>query len=345
MLEKAEKMRLSDGIDNRNNNLSSVKFIASIMVIVSHAYGFATGYLRTDWFNVVTGGKGDLGALAVNIFFFYSGLLISCSLLRNNDLKRYCKRRFIRIYPSFLLVTLTITFIAAPFVTSLELKDYFTNGETYEYLKNLVFLSRHNLPGVFVNNVYGKSVNGQIWTIRVEVCCYIMCYLFCRTGLLKKKKLLWSVLSYIFMIGTLGVVTVKWLPGLYVLFMPVTMFYVGMIYAMCSKGIILNEVLMWLWTACFGLLCIAGQVVLASIVFLPYILCYIAFAFESKWKLLNYWGECSYEIYLWGGFVAQMIVYMYGGSMSEYVNILITIPISMILGKLTQKVIESGVNT
>lgn len=333
---------LLNSVENRENNLNLIKLNAALMVIVSHAYGFATGYTRTDWIHLITNGKGDLGAFAVYVFFFYSGLLVTLSILKNGDEKRYWKRRFVRIFPSFVLVTLGIVFLAAPFITTLSVKNYFTNIETYGYLKNLLFFSEHNLPGVFVGNVYGRSVNGPIWTIRVEVFCYMLCYIFYKTRLLERKRIPISICVYMVIAGIFGFGAVAGIEGVSALIMPITMFYVGMIYAVYADKIYLNGLTCIM---SFFLMCLCWfikQFYFASIVFLPYLLCYVAFATKKRFELLGKVGACSYEIYLWGGFIGQLVVYVFGGSMSEYINMLITIPITIVLAYITNYVVENA---
>lgn len=331
---------LSEAVENRHNNLNLIKLIAALLVIVSHAYAFAAGYRQTDWLSRLTGGKGDFGGLAVNVFFFYSGLLVAMSILRNGDGKRYWKRRILRIYPSFIIVTLAIVFLAAPFVTTLDLREYFTSAETYRYLKNLIFLSEHELPGVFVGNVYGTSVNGPIWTIRVEVFCYALCYVFYKMKLLQKNHVMYSVILYMVLAGTLGYGAYLGIDGIAAVIMPVTMFFLGMIYAVYADRIYLS--FLWSMAAAAGFIisCILGQVIFACMVFLPYVLCTLAFGTKPKFRMLNCLGESSYEIYLWGGFVGQMITYMFGGSMPVCLNMMLTIPVTVTAGYITNQLIH-----
>lgn len=338
-----ERYDLAEAIKTKENNLNAVKLVAALLVIVSHAYGFASGYEKTDWLNLLTGGMGDFGSLAVNVFFFYSGLLVSASLLRNGNGTRYLKRRALRIYPPFLIVTLLIVFVSAPFVTTLSLREYFTDANTYRYLENLLFISRHNLPGVFTDNVYGSSVNGPIWTIRVEVFCYIMGYVFYRLGLMTKKKLGYSMVCYLLVVGIIGYGAYVGIEGLSAVIMPVTMYYLGMVYMIFSNRLKFD--LRISRCAFAGLLVsmLLHQFLFACIVFLPYILCYLAFASRQRGKvgkLLNEMGEWSYEIYLWGGFAGQMFVYMFGGSMNIALNMLLTIPVSLILGWATNRLVN-----
>lgn len=338
--------KLSEAALCKKNNLNTVKFVAAMLVIVSHAYAFAGNYRKTDWFSLLTHQKGDLGGLAVSIFFFYSGLLITMSLFRNGDVKRYVKRRATRIYPSFVLVTLVIVFVAAPIITNLSVVSYFTNIETYAYLKNLIFISAHDLPGVFVNNIYARAVNGPIWTIRVEVFCYVFCYIFYRLNMLNKNKksTILSFVTFAVLLGFIAVIYVFVTKDIYSVVMPVTMYYIGMIYAVYSDNIALNVRQLLISTVGFLLFSVLGQVILASIIFLPLMLVNLAFGFDKDVKLTNMLGQSSYEIYLWGGFIGQTVCYMFGGSMNEYVNMLITIPVTILLGYVTNVVVE-GENT
>lgn len=337
---KQKQRFLGDYINNKNNNLNLVKFIAALLVIISHAYAFAIGYEKKDFYYNITGGNGDLGALAVYVFFFYSGLLVSRSLLGNGNLKRYIKRRTERIYPAFLTVMLSIVFIAGPIFTNLSLKDYFTGPDTYRYLRNLIFITEHNLPGVFGGNIYGTAVNGPIWTIRVEVFCYIMCYILYAGGFLFNRNIGILVIMYTLFAGVMGAGEVLNIPGISAVVMPLTMFFIGMIYTRYSEKISMRCRYNVIACACFSLFSLMHQVIFASVVFMPYILCYIAFSTKVVFKRLLKLGEYSYEIYLWGGFVGQAVTYMYGGRMNVYVNMVLTIIISVILGYVTNRMLN-----
>lgn len=335
-----EAYYLSEAVKTRENNLNTVKLAAALLVIVSHAYGFAAGYEKTDWLSLLSGHSGDFGALAVNTFFFYSGLLVSASLFRNGGVKRYVKRRAQRIYPPFLIVTLLIVFVAAPFVTTLSLSRYFTDINTYRYLENLLFITRHDLPGVFTENIYGMSVNGPIWTIRVEVFCYIIGYVFYRLGWMKKKKIKYVLISSLILVGMMGYGAYNGIEGLSAVIMPVSMYVVGMVYMVFADKLKLD--LRIAYCAVTGLILsfLLRGFLFGCIVFLPYILCCAAFIQgqnDKRKTLLNKIGAWSYEIYLWGGFVGQMIVHMFGGNMNISLNILLTIPVCIVLGWATNR--------
>lgn len=330
-------MQLSEAIRQRENNLNFIKCIASILVIVSHAYAFANGYLTTDWYSRLTAGKGDLGGLAVCVFFFYSGLLITCSLQKNDDAGRYFRRRFDRIYPAYFWVILLITFVAGPVISSLSVMEYFTNPSTYAYLWNLLFVGKQYLPGVFGTNAYGNAVNGPLWTVRLEICCYIAVFLGKKLGLLKKKN--WFVTLVLYFLGLSGLMYLSYhgVDGLSAVITPITMFYIGVVFAVFSEHLKLHAVLAWVDVVLFFVASAFHLVFVAYIIFLPYALCYFAFATKRRGEVFHRLGEFSYETYLWGGFIGQLVTYMFGGYMNVYLNMLITIPCSMVLGYLLRQ--------
>ena len=61
-------------------NLHFIRFIAAILVIMSHSFALSVGDFDNEWFYVATNKQITMGAFAVGIFFFYSGFLIMRSL-------------------------------------------------------------------------------------------------------------------------------------------------------------------------------------------------------------------------------------------------------------------------
>ena len=113
-------------------------------------------------------------SVAVHSFFIVSGFLIFMSYERSSSLKSYFTKRFKRIAPGYITVIL-LAFIFLSFISTLSLVDYFTSSESWQYLlANLSTLGfvHLTLPGVFTEN-YNTSVNGALWTIKVEVMFYL----------------------------------------------------------------------------------------------------------------------------------------------------------------------------
>jgi peptidoglycan/LPS O-acetylase OafA/YrhL len=165
-----ETRRLSD-LDPRDNAFDSIRLIAALSVIVSHAFPL-TGE-QQDPLQWLSGGEASIGHMAVCVFFLISGYLIPASLDRGS-LARFASKRGLRIMPGLVAAVLICAFILGPLVTTLALPDYLAATGTWKFLGNMVFLPvGFALPGVFESNPTFE-VNGSLWSLRYEVACYVM---------------------------------------------------------------------------------------------------------------------------------------------------------------------------
>lgn len=331
-------MVLNEALNTRENNVSAIKAAAAWLVIAGHSFAFACNYEQKDFMAMLSGDAYNLGGFAVSIFFFFSGLFIAKSLLSGKySLKTYALRRIERIFPPFIFITALIIILCGLFITDLDAAAFFTSADTYRYMLNCVFVRVHDLPGVFTNNVYGTSVNGPIWTIKVEVLCYAACYILYRLSLLDRNKALYGALAAL--AGVIWLGRFDRIPaGITVLIRPVGMFFMGVLYTVYSENIQIDiKSFCFSAAGCVLLLCL-GFPETAVFVMLPEVLCAAAFLFKKTPKLtalLSGIGSASYETYLWGGFIGQAVVWFFGGKMSPWVNMGFTIVIATILGMLT----------
>jgi len=153
-----------------NNNLDLLRILAAIAVIVYHSFALNPSWGLSDptkyVFTYVT-----TGGLAVKIFFFVSGLLVTNSILTTRSLFHFICSRSLRIFPGLLFVVFISSFIIGPAITKIGLVDYYKSPMIYEYVyKNMILDTKYFLPGVSFVNGYG--FNGSIWTIRYESYCY-----------------------------------------------------------------------------------------------------------------------------------------------------------------------------
>lgn len=95
----------------------------------------------------------------------------------------------------------------------------------------------------------------------------------------------------------------------------------------------------------FGLILITilskyvGLFDIAFIAFFPYIIFTLGYGTNNKLSDFAKKREISYEIYLWGWPVQQIICCLYGGEMSPYLNMLYAIIIAIILG-ISQSILQ-----
>lgn len=145
-------MQLSDILKKENNNLDIFRVFAAIMVIYGHAYAIVPSKDQRDPIGQLLGFDYS-GSLAVKIFFFLSGLVVTNSLIEKKDIWQFIVSRFLRIWPALTAVFLSTALILGPILSTHSPSDYFSNPLVYEYiLRGLILDIRYDLPGLFSNN-------------------------------------------------------------------------------------------------------------------------------------------------------------------------------------------------
>jgi peptidoglycan/LPS O-acetylase OafA/YrhL len=127
--------------------------------------------------------------LAVSGFFAISGYLVAASFVRRGLLD-YTISRILRIYPALIVCVLLTVFVLGPWLTSLDTAAYFDHPRTWTYLWNMtsVFGMEFKLPGLFDGHAR-DAANGSLWTLPVEVSCYILLMVAGAAGLLRSRVL------------------------------------------------------------------------------------------------------------------------------------------------------------
>lgn len=158
--------------EGRDNNFNLLRMIAASAVLVSHAYPLTLGKGAAEPLLASTGYK--LGTTAVTIFFAVSGFFITKSFDRRNSIADFVLARVARIYPGLIVVLMLSAFLLGPALTALPLGRYFADLHTWTYVpRNLLLRSQQwALPGLFLDAPQGPAVNGSLWTLYWEVCCY-----------------------------------------------------------------------------------------------------------------------------------------------------------------------------
>lgn len=312
----------------KSNTIGLGRFAACILVIFSHSFPLSTGNGRDLLWNI-TGHRLSFGGLAVSYFLFFSGFLVTKSLFNDTGLKSFSIKRIKRIFPPLIFVVFASAFILGPLVTQLGLLEYYGDSDTYLYLLNGICILVHDLPGVFRNNIYGATVNGALWTMPVEVLCYIACMIGYKLKLLDKKRfgiisvivfIAWCVLS--FLNTEYNSIALAFL-----------MYCMGTLSYLFFDRMILRS---WIVAILAVLLVLCVNTPFFSIVYViafPYIMLWIVWS--SKLKIpdkLGKLGDLSYAVYLCGFPIQQTVVFLYGGEMDPVINFLISCPLAIIAG-------------
>jgi len=163
-----------------------VRVVAALFVVVSHQFAL-TGLPEPTFLNVHT-----LGGLGVLVFFSVSGYLVAQSWQADPHVLRFAARRLLRIWPGLAAVILLSTFVWGPLVSELAVRDYLRHPAVQEYLQNLLFSMKGALPVHFQGNALPYAVNGPLWTIPLELKCYVVLAIMGMAGLLRSK---WWVIA------------------------------------------------------------------------------------------------------------------------------------------------------
>lgn len=154
------------------NNIDIFRLIAALLVIYGHAPAFVEHSGRGDFVAQLLGFDYS-GSLAVKFFFMLSGLLVTASFLSKPQIGEFILKRAARILPGLFVCLCISVFIVGPWFTRLNLVDYFSSAQTWNYLIHNTFLYNieWRLPGVFDDSKH--ALNGSLWTLPLEVVCYL----------------------------------------------------------------------------------------------------------------------------------------------------------------------------
>ncbi len=318
-------------MENRLENVELVHWLGALFVITGHMYVLLGRGSIFVLFN-------SIHRLGVLFFFVCGGYVVSGSWDISQDLKAYFIKRIARIFPALVVVVVCSAFLIGPVLSSLSLKEYFTNALTYKYLLNVFLKIQYFLPGVFETNIYPSAVNGSLWTLPIEFMMYIIIPIY--SWLWNKVRSITIVLT--FMICALLIVKELFCPDFYFviygtdmgsLITVVPFYFIGMmLYHMVKDQMIKldffspNIALVGVLVSCIVNVGNTILLHLLSMVVVPYIvlsICRIKIQLKSISKY-----SVTYGMYLWG-FLVQQVIIMFNQkyALTDNVNILLAISI------------------
>jgi peptidoglycan/LPS O-acetylase OafA/YrhL len=177
----------------RGPGFDQIRLVAALIVLAHHAWWGVNDVLYQ-----FSGGFIQLGLFAVVIFFSVSGFLLAPGLVRSGDLVRFAVNRALRIFPALFVVVVASMFVLGPALTTYSLADYFGSPELYSYLKNVVTLMSHYLPGV-VRYGHEVQINGPLWTLNIEIWSYAALVALSVVGFLGRRVLTLVVLGLFYL--------------------------------------------------------------------------------------------------------------------------------------------------
>lgn len=166
--------RLVDHVSKNANSYNLLRLLAALSVVISHSFLVTGGESVAEPLEHSTG--YPLGAHAVHLFFFLSGLMVSASFERSSSLTSFIMGRFLRIYPGLVAVTLFVMVFSGLLITTAPASSYWNIDSLGLYFVKNMYLAGAGaiLPGVFETNAVPNEINAPLWTLKHEVICYAL---------------------------------------------------------------------------------------------------------------------------------------------------------------------------
>ena len=324
---------------NLSNRFDVLRLFAAWLVLYNHSF-ILTASSETEWISKFL--KFDTASgLAVAMFFTISGYLVFNSLENSRSAKDFLIKRALRIYPALIGVVLFTIFIVGPLSTELSLSNYFKtiSGINIKY----------ELPGVF-ENFPEKSVNGSLWSIALELRCYLILFLLSLIPLSMRIKILLAVTilsASLFYrpLESASDLSSKFLGIAYEFNKFGLMFFIGALFASYKK-FVTHKILNYL-----GLICLVVFLILLTedisrismIIYnfiVPVIFLWIGLQFTFLPKIPDQIGDISYGIYLYSFPIQQLLVYYHIGQSNVTIHIITSTFLTLLLAYISWKYIE-----
>lgn len=332
------------------SNLTLVQIVSALLVIFSHSYRLGDGAVEP--LRSFTLGHLTLGELAVAVFLFLSGFMVSESFPscggegsgnRFAGLFEFSVKRLTRIFPTVFTVVFISVFLLGPCCTTLSVAEYFRHPQTWMYMSgSSLFVFYPQLPGVFEQNVYRCAVNGSLWVIPWQMWCYVMVAVFGMFGVHRNRaavtcmcaitfalylarNLVFGDLAFLGLVPRLGI-------RLFLFFAAGWTFSVwkGSIRWDWRAVLVLSLSLpLWIRTSA----CDLGLATVGAY-------CLLWLIFAHPLSLSDRLPHISFGVFVFGFPIQQVVTMCFGGKMGHCTNFLLATAISAVLAYAELRLVE-----
>lgn len=292
-----------------------IRLLASISVLVSHAFIVAEGSEAREPLTRLLGKGNIVGHYGVYTFFIISGFLLTRSLSRDPDAVSFTRNRVLRIVPGFAFCTAFLTLVIGPMVTALPFAEYLRQPATLPYILQSVGCFCDYWPKPFVWPIegdYASELNGSLWSLSYEVLSYV--FLLWLWILLRRPMLVAAVISAVALATLMSGQVDKFVSGL-AFTLPyfaagVAMFVFYRKFGTRSIGAVI---------AGAGLIAggVLGHLNWAFMLFGAYLVIYFAERPNPFSRFAHRAGDLSYGVYLFGWPIEQVTQILTGAKSGE----------------------------
>ncbi len=305
------------------NNFAILRFLAVIAILFSISNALTNGH--DDIWVFISGGQSGIANLGESILLFTIGYLAMQSINKYSNIRTYLYARIIGIYPQFIVSIIITTIIANILLIKGYSVDYNYFGDVKKYLFN-IFMPLTQERYIFLGN--------NLSLIAVVAKYHLLISLLYISKIIRFRYLILCLF-----IGVL----------IYIQVNPYS-FYDAYYYASLISGSLFwlfKDKIKYNWhyavISMFILLFTSylGQLwCITFLIFGAYLL--FSFAFNKRIRFYGFdkYGDFSYGIFLYGFLVQNIVTIIFNRPMSNILNYLISLPIAIICGVISYKLVE-----
>lgn len=328
-------------VRNRPTGFDYLRLTLALSIIVWHSVTICYGPLAEAYF--WTGPPRPIIYLLLPSFFALSGFLVAGSLERNNILE-FLTLRITRIFPALAVEVLMSALVIGPLLTTVTWRNYFSSYEFRSYFLNLLGNIHYFLPGLFIENPTPKYVNAQLWTIPIELYCYVFLTAAAICGVIKiRNGLLFGTLSIVMMLTFGAQFKLIPLPPFSpdVGFLTISFLFGVSLYVM-RREVVYSWFMFSVSAAMYLILCMNQHFIYLSALPLAYAIIFLGLQNPKKTTFIK-GADYSYGVYLYGFPLQQAVCYLFPSHRFWYVNAGSGVALALVCAYLSWTFVESKV--
>ncbi|WP_458760204.1 acyltransferase family protein [Afipia sp. TerB] len=281
-----------------------LRIALALLVVLSHSYQVSYGI--EDGGVLAQGFCAPFLAAILPMFFGLSGFLVMGSSFRTRNTGTFLAYRALRLVPALAVEVTLSALILGPLLTTVPLREYFSDPRVLEYFGNIIGRVRYFLPGVFEDLPRAGVVNANLWTLHAE----LICYFLMTCGMLTRLAYERVVVTVLWVLLTIAMTTFNVFTHVYELKGGIYSGHV-LVYSFATG------VLAYHWRhaiPCSDRLALIAAGVAFVLLKLPYtaFVAHLPLIYLTVWigtkRLPSYGGDYSYGVYLYSYPIQQMLM-------------------------------------
>lgn len=328
---------------SKSNHLNAIRLMLAFAVILSHSFPLSLGVggeAKGEPLATLTHNQESLGSVAVNLFFFISGMLITASWLRSKSMQDFLMKRILRIYPGFICAVGFSAALIWMFCPVFRLGVGHGLSWGAQMLGDWLFLSSNSLawPGIFAANPLPDAANASLWTIPAEFRCYLLVAVIGLFCLFKHRALV--LLATVLFCLAYGWSLFHGDDVIHLERRFLAFFLMGMTVWLWRDKIPYSQ---WLALGCVAVLLLASQFkpwfAVVFPIFGSYLILWLGYVPKINFMAWTEKTDLSYGTYLYA-FPVQQMVAMSVSVRNPWVNFLLATPVTLLLALASWHLVE-----